>query len=100
MHRDVKSGNVRVTPDGRAVLIDYGSPGRPSSDVPAGTPGWLSPEVAAGHAPGHAADVVLQPGLDDAGLRLREEPQLHRLQMGEQPDGRAPITLLPTCAVR
>lgn len=57
VHRDVKSGNVRVTPDGRAVLIDYGSPGRPSSDVPAGTPGWLSPEVAAGHAPGHAADV-------------------------------------------
>ena len=33
----------------------------------------------------HAADVVLQPRLDDAGLRAGEERELHRLQVIEQP---------------
>ena len=31
-----------------------------------------------------AADVVRQPALDLAGLRLGEEPQRHRLEMGVQ----------------
>jgi hypothetical protein len=34
---------------------------------------------------GDAADVVLQARLDDAGLRAREESELHRLQVLEQP---------------
>jgi hypothetical protein len=34
---------------------------------------------------GDAADVVLQAGLDDTGLGAREEAQLHRLQVLEQP---------------
>ena len=38
-----------------------------------------------GEHPGDAAHVVLQAGLDDAGLRPREEAEFHRLQVLEQP---------------
>ena len=48
VHRDVKPGNVRVTPDQRAVLVDYGC-ARHVEDGPMtegiGTPGWRAPEV-------------------------------------------------------
>ena len=57
LHRDVKAQNVRRTPQGRIVLMDFGS-GReldvlaqPTSDF-SGTPLYLAPEVFAG---GHAS---------------------------------------------
>jgi eukaryotic-like serine/threonine-protein kinase len=47
VHRDVKSGNVMVTPDNRAVLLDFGvamsARGRPVQI--AGTPLYMAPEL-------------------------------------------------------
>lgn len=48
IHRDIKPSNVRVTPDGRAVLVDYGCArqvdGEPMTEN-IGTPGWRAPET-------------------------------------------------------
>lgn len=57
LHRDVKPGNVMVTPDGRAVIVDFGQ----ARDVEGsdaltlsgdifGTPAYLSPEQVRGHS--------------------------------------------------
>jgi serine/threonine protein kinase len=58
VHGDVNTSNVRLTPGGRAVLVDFGCV-RPSqlADEVIGTPGWQAPEVVAGEAPSTAADV-------------------------------------------
>lgn len=58
VHRDVKTSNVRVRPDGSVVLIDFGLLRPETTDASVvGTPGWLAPEVAAGRPGGKPADV-------------------------------------------
>ena len=64
VHGDVKPANVIVTPDAKAVLVDFGISHRQSAEDPAsprfalaGTAGYAAPEVASGHAPSPAADV-------------------------------------------
>lgn len=64
VHGDVKPANVIVTPEGTAVLVDFGISHRQpagESDAPrfalAGTAGYAAPEVASGQAPSPAADV-------------------------------------------
>src|SRR5215210_2056576 len=64
VHGDVKPANVIVTPDGKAVLVDFGISRREHAGerlhptlAPAGTAGYAAPEVAAGHSPTPAADV-------------------------------------------
>ncbi len=63
VHGDVKPANVIVTPDGKAVLVDFGISHRQSAEEAAprfalaGTAGYAAPEVAAGQAPSPAADV-------------------------------------------
>jgi serine/threonine protein kinase len=49
IHRDIKPDNVRVTPEGVSVLIDFGtvrSMGRSDLTAGVGTHAWMAPEVA------------------------------------------------------
>jgi serine/threonine protein kinase len=63
VHRDVKPGNVLLTPDGGARISDFGI-AHAMGDVTltttglvTGTPAYLAPEVARGEDSGYAADV-------------------------------------------
>jgi hypothetical protein len=61
VHGDVKPANVIVTPDGKAVLVDFGISHRGhdagGAAVAAGTAGYAAPEVAGGLRPTPASDV-------------------------------------------
>lgn len=55
MHRDVKASNIRITPEGRAVLVDFGLASEADDDGPTltrsfvGSPVTASPEQIASH---------------------------------------------------
>jgi serine/threonine protein kinase len=63
LHRDLSPGNVLITPEGRAVLSDFGA-ARPvegggfqtAAGVLIGTPGYMAPELFDFQAPSEAAD--------------------------------------------
>ncbi|MBW8848579.1 MAG: serine/threonine protein kinase [Burkholderiales bacterium] len=61
VHRDLKPGNVRVTPAGAPKLLDFGlaaSPGEPTHGPSAGqTPGYAAPEQITDDDDGTAVDV-------------------------------------------
>jgi hypothetical protein len=110
VHRDVKPGNVLIAEDGRVKLTDFGV-SRAVDDVQltrtgliAGTPAFLSPEVARGQEPTAASDVFAlgatlyaavegRPpfGLDDNAYAL-----LHKVATGnvEPPLQAGPLTAL------
>jgi serine/threonine-protein kinase len=63
IHRDVKPSNIIVTPDGKAVLTDFGLAralewaSLTGSKGPLGTPGYIPPEIWEGKKATLAADV-------------------------------------------
>ena len=63
IHRDVKPGNILVTPDGRAKISDFGIARAHDHDqltrsgLVIGTPTYFSPELARGEKPTPAGDV-------------------------------------------
>lgn len=60
VHRDINPGNVRVTADGRVVLLDFGLIARAHDARDArmvGTAEYVPPEQLDGHEPERAADV-------------------------------------------
>jgi len=63
IHRDLKSHNVKVTPEGRVALLDFGIAkdlslkGLTTGDAVPGTPEYLSPEQVHGRQPDARSDV-------------------------------------------
>ncbi|WP_425956719.1 protein kinase domain-containing protein [Xylanimonas sp. McL0601] len=63
VHRDVKPGNILITPDGAAHISDFGishalgDPTLTGSGMVHGTPAYLAPEVALGQEATFASDV-------------------------------------------
>ncbi|MCE9571913.1 MAG: protein kinase, partial [Deltaproteobacteria bacterium] len=101
LHRDLKPSNVRVTADGRVVVLDFGlvmplrrDAGRTMPAEAAGTPAYMAPEQAVGDAIDEAADwyavgVMIYEALTGARPFARVARD-QRLELKQRIDGPAP----------
>jgi serine/threonine protein kinase len=104
VHRDIKPSNISVTPEGRAVVLDFGlitefANPRASSDVTVvGTAAYMAPEQAAGEQVGPEADwysvgVLLYEAI--TGQWPFEGAPIRMLMQKQEVDGRRPGLLVP-----
>lgn len=107
VHCDLKPGNVLVTPEGRAVLLDFGiarlqgGGGETLHDVVTWTPRYASPEQQRGLKPGIPSDIFsLGRMLDDllglvqpAPPRAREWKAIVARATADDPDKRYPTAV-------
>lgn len=106
VHRDLKPQNVRVTPQGRVVIIDFGlaidmagKVGQVDNDI-VGTAAYMSPEQAAGRhitpaSDWYAVGVMLYEAITG---KLPYAGSAHQLLLSKQVDSATPVlSLAPDC---
>ena len=99
IHRDIKPSNIRITPDGRAVLVDFGiaklfDPAKATTvGARAITPGYSPPEQYGQSATDARSDIYALGATLYALLTGRTPPESIDLMTGTQPPP-PPVTLL------
>ena len=104
LHRDIKPSNIRITPEGRLVLLDYGLVADVEADGRAevgpsiaGTMGYMAPEQAWGQRVTEASDwysvgAVLYEALTGAKPGLASQADLEEWARARQAEGGEPDT--------
>jgi hypothetical protein len=104
LHCDLKPSNVLVTDAGRVVVLDFGLL-TPTGDITfanadavGGTPAYMAPELAAGHAPSTATDAYAVGVISFVALTGRLPTRARPAQRANELPAEAPADLTELCA--